>query len=83
MLNHQDHSCYSKNTTGVLLDLLCEDADLWVEGQSLGVIGVDDRRVRLKDDALARRLQSSSTHGHKQVHNLEEYASVISLTPSI
>lgn len=54
------------------MSLLCGDADLWVEGQSLGVIGVDDRRVRLKDDALARRLQSSSTHGHKQIHNLNE-----------
>lgn len=62
------------------MSLLCGDADLWVEGQSLGVIGVDDRWVWLEDDALARRLQSSSTHGHKQIHNLKK---VISLGPPI
>lgn len=47
-----------------------EGADLWVEGQSLGVIGVNNGWVRLKDDALTRRLKRSSTHSHEQVHHL-------------
>lgn len=46
------------------------DADLWVEGQSLGVIGVDHRGVGLKDDALARRLECSAAHRHKEIYHL-------------
>lgn len=46
------------------------DADLWVEGKRLGVIGVNDWWVGLKDDALTGRLESSSTHSHQQVHHL-------------
>lgn len=42
-----------------------EDADLWVEGQSFGVIGVNDWRVGLEDDALTGRLESSSAHRHQ------------------
>lgn len=49
-----------------------EGADLWVEGQRLRVIGVNDWWVRLKDDALTRRLKSSTTHSHKQVHHLRK-----------
>lgn len=49
-----------------------ESADLWVEGQRLRVIGVNDWWVRLKDDALTRRLKSSTTHSHKQVHHLRK-----------
>lgn len=51
-------------------DIAGESADLWVEGQCLRVIGVNNWWVRLKDDALTRRLESSSTHSHKQVHHL-------------
>lgn len=47
-----------------------EGADLWVEGQSLWVIGVNHGGVRLKDDALTRRLESCSTHSHEQVNHL-------------
>lgn len=43
---------------------------LGVEGQSFRVVGVHHRGVRLKDDALARRLQGSTAHGHQQVNHL-------------
>lgn len=43
---------------------------LRVKGQSLGISGVHHRRIRLKDDALSRGLQSCPTHGHQEVHHL-------------
>lgn len=43
---------------------------LGIEGQSFGVIGVHHRGVRLEDDALARRLEGSTAHGHQQIHHL-------------